>query len=143
MNRMKTQFSEILSEIISHSEFSKNEMIRNCDIDRSSFFKFLNGTRTPTLEQLNTICKKLLLTPDEERDLREAYSYATKGNKQISISNRIIEILWTLETGSDRGKNAAGISACEASEPAFEVISGSGQVLEYLKSAVLYEAAKA
>ena len=143
MNRMKTQFSEILSEIISHSEFSKNEMIRNCDIDRSSFFKFLNGTRTPTQEQLNTICKKLLLTPDEERDLREAYSYATKGNKQISISNRIIEILWTLETGSDRGKNAAGISACEASEPAFEVISGSGQVLEYLKSAVLYEAAKA
>ena len=94
---MNTQFSQILSEIISNSELSKNEMIRNCDIDRSSFFKFLNGTRTPTPEQLNTICKKLLLTPDEERELREAYFYVTGGNKTITISNSIIDMMWALE----------------------------------------------
>ena len=38
---MKNTFAELLSEVISNSEISKNEMIRECDIDRSSFFKFI------------------------------------------------------------------------------------------------------
>jgi len=139
---MKTQFSEILSEIISQSEFSKNEMIRNCDIDRSSFFKFLNGTRTPTREQLNTICRKLLLTPDEERDLREAYSYATRGNKQITISNRVLDILWALENGNGERAKKNAASSEGISAPKYEVISGSREVFEYLRSAMIYEASE-
>ena len=33
---MKNTFAELLSEVISNSEISKNEMIRECDIDRLS-----------------------------------------------------------------------------------------------------------
>ena len=55
---MKNTFAELLTEIISQSEISKNEMIRTCDIDRSSFFKFLSGQRIPTMEQFNRICEK-------------------------------------------------------------------------------------
>ena len=139
---MNTQFSQILSEIISNSELSKNEMIRNCDIDRSSFFKFLNGTRTPTPEQLNTICKKLLLTPDEERELREAYLYVTGGNKTITISNSIIDMMWALEKAENTKEQPFFLPVSSGPESSVSVITGSEQVLMYLQTAVMRETLK-
>lgn len=100
---MKTQFSEVLSEILSHSEISKNEMIRLCNIDRSSFFKFLNGSRTPTQEQLNTILSKLQLSPDEERELKNAYAHTMKSDSQLICNDHISDFLWTLEGCEESG----------------------------------------
>lgn len=94
---MKNPFSELLSDIISQSQISKNEMIRACDIDRSSFYKFLNGTRTPTMEQLNTICNKLQFSPMEEIALRQEYARITQGESSVRYRNRIASFLWDLE----------------------------------------------
>lgn len=94
---MKTTFSELLSDIISQSEISKNEMIRACDIDRSSFFKFLNGSRIPTMEQLNRICSKLQFTPMEEKKLRTEYARITNGERRVLSQDKIAKLLWKIE----------------------------------------------
>ena len=97
---MKTSFSDLLSEIISQSEISKNEMIRACDIDRSSFFKFLNGSRIPTAQQLNRICSKLQFSPQEEKALRLEYAKITQGESNVRSGTRIADLLWKLEEAS-------------------------------------------
>ena len=86
---MKNTFAELLTEVISQSEISKNEMIRTCDIDRSSFFKFLSGQRIPTMEQFNRICEKLQFSPSEEKSLRLEYAKITQGEQKIRSGHRI------------------------------------------------------
>ena len=94
---MKNSFSELLSEFISQSGISKNEIIRACDIDRSSFFKFLNGGRIPTNEQLNKICSKLQFTAPEEKALRLEYARVTIGERKVLTHQRIAQLLWKME----------------------------------------------
>lgn len=98
---MKNSFSELLSEIISQSDISKNEIIRACDIDRSSFFKFLNGNRIPTNDQLNKICNKLQLSPPEEKALRLEHTRITSGEKKVLSQQRIAQFLWRIEEGEN------------------------------------------
>lgn len=135
---MKNLFSELLSEIISQSEISKNEMIRACDIDRSSFFKFLNGSRLPTPEQLNRICSKLQFSPLEEKKLRTEYARVTQGEQKVRVGDRIATLLWKLEEAS----NAA---VTEIREPVPQtgsskvVVSGSSQVFELLTNTIVQE----
>ena len=138
---MKTPFSELLSSIISQSEVSKNEMIRACDIDRSSFFKFLSGSRVPTAQQLNTICSKLQFSPDEEKALRLEYARVTQGEKAVRSKDRIAALLWKLEETDDL--DAFPLSnAREAviSDKIETVTAGEGNVMDLLTGLILREA---
>lgn len=93
---MQNNFSELLNDAISKSDVSKNEIIRECDIDRSSFFKFLNGTRRPTSEQFSKICSKLQLSPSDAKHLQTAYSNEVLGEHSVRINNQISDLLWLL-----------------------------------------------
>ena len=142
---MKNTFAELLTEIISQSEISKNEMIRTCDIDRSSFFKFLSGQRIPTMEQFNRICEKLQFSPSEEKSLRLEYAKITQGEQKIRSGNRIIELLWKLEDSNNiemlwKDYDAERRETEKTSELTESVIQGKRKVLELLKSTVLNEA---
>lgn len=142
---MKNTFAELLSEVISQSEISKNEMIRTCDIDRSSFFKFLNGSRIPTMEQLNRICDKLQFSPSEEKSLRLEYAKITQGERRIRSENRIAELLWKLEDSNNidtswKDCDAERRETEQTSELTETVIRGKRKVLELIKSTILNEA---
>ena len=138
---MKNTFAELLSEIISHSEISKNEMIRACDIDRSSFFKFLNGARIPTAEQFTRICDKLQFYPEEEKKLRLEYAKITQGEQKVLSENWILELLWKLENSimiDNAGERFADGRTEEQSRGLNEtVIFGKRKVLELLENTIL------
>ena len=142
---MKNTFAELLSEVISQSEISKNEMIRACEIDRSSFFKFLNGSRIPTTDQLNRICDKLQFSPSEEKSLRLEYAKITQGERRIRSENRIAELLWKLEDSNNidtswKDCDAERRETEQTSELTETVIRGKRKVLELIKSTILNEA---
>ena len=137
---MKTPFSELLSSIVSQSEISKNEMIRACDIDRSSFFKFLSGSRVPTLRQLNTICAKLQFSPDEEKALRLEYARVTQGEKTVRSRDRIAALLWKLEETDD----LAALPLSEVRDTDIDIktggmIAGDTNVMDLLTGLILRE----
>ena len=74
-----SKFSDQLSQSIKLSGKSKNQIIDESKINRSSFFKFLNGKRTPTKEHLSAILAALQLPPGEEEQLRKLYEIAEIG----------------------------------------------------------------
>ena len=133
---MKTAFSEFLSEIISKSGYSKNEIIRLCDIDRSSFYKFLSGSRIPTSEQFEMLCNKLQISNADEKELRVKYALLTKGKRKVDIEDRIGDFLWKLENLNEssvaRMVEPRSIIECENSS----VISGRGSVLGIMMSII-------
>lgn len=135
---MKNQFSELLSEIIADSEISKNEMIRACDIDRSSFFKFLNGTRLPTPEQLDRICSKLQFTPLEEKRLRTEYARITKGEKKVHVVDRISALMWKMEDASNSDAMPA-VSFERTHIDGKAVVSGKNKVYELMIDTIMQE----
>lgn len=51
---------------------SKNELIRQTRIDRGSFYKIINGTRNPTMEQYRLIRDHLTLSHEEKAELEHA-----------------------------------------------------------------------
>ena len=74
-----SKFSDQLSQAIKLSGKSKNQIIEESKINRSSFFQFLNGKRIPTKEHLAAILAALQLTPGEEEQLRKLYEIAEIG----------------------------------------------------------------
>ena len=141
---MKNTFAELLSEVISNSEISKNEMIRECDIDRSSFFKFLSGTRIPTTEQFNRICNKLQFSPSEEKMLRMEYAKITQGEQKVSTGNRITELLWKLEDSNNIDSDLLDFTENRDKEKTTDsedsVVYGKQKVFELLKSTIVNQA---
>lgn len=74
-----SKFSDQLSQAIKLSGKSKNQIIEESKINRSSFFQFLDGKRMPTKEHLAAILAALQLTPGEEEQLRKLYEIAEIG----------------------------------------------------------------
>lgn len=67
------EFGRLLNEMMEALDESKNEIISRTGIDRSTFFKFLNGKRFPTADQLNVIISKSGISESDGRKLRKAY----------------------------------------------------------------------
>ena len=67
------EFGRLLNEMMEALDESKNEIISRTGIDRSTFFKFLNGKRFPTADQLNVIIRKSGISESDGRKLRKAY----------------------------------------------------------------------
>ena len=135
---MQNSFTESLSDIILRSNISKNQLVRESDIDRSSFFKILNGTRMPTADQFNRICRKLQLSPSDEKRLRKAYSKMTLGEKKVRLRDQLTDLLWMLEDADE-------IAALDLVKPVQEpgdnetMICGKHAVFELLTNSVLRE----
>ena len=137
---MKNAFSQLLSDIISQSEISKNEMIRACDIDRSSFFKFLNGSRLPTAEQFSRICTKLRFSPEEEKALRYEYARVSKGEKSVRAGSRITDLLWKLEDGTQTIDTNKYSSKGAVHRKGAVMAAGKEEVLSLVKHSIMESA---
>ena len=142
---MQNSFSEALLDIISRSNISKNELIRECDIDRSSFFKILNGTRIPTAKQFAQICCKLKLSPADEKKLRTAYSKITLGERKVQFYDCLTELLWIFENTDeteplDISKPFQKSNSFQKSYNNEVIVSGKRAVFELFTNTILQEA---
>ena len=76
---MNSPFSLFLAGLIEESGLGKNSIIRSTGINRSTFFKFLNGSRIPTHAQYKDIKRVLPLSAADVRKLDELYEFETVG----------------------------------------------------------------
>lgn len=99
-----SKFSDQLNLSVKLSGKSKNQIIDESKINRSSFFQFLNGKRMPTKEHLTAILAALQLTPGEEEQLRKLYQIAEIGENIYESRMGCAECLEDLSllTGSNR-----------------------------------------
>lgn len=99
----ETNFSLLLKEYIEKNHLSKNELVRESGIDRSSFFQFLNGKRIPTKKQINDIILILQISSIEKKNLIEQYERMQIGDhiwKSRSTVRRCLETVANSEKTS-------------------------------------------
>lgn len=87
---MDTTFSILLNRYVDSLTINKAEFIRMCSIDKSTFYKILNGTRIPTKKQFQTICNNLTLSDRDYIELEKSYFSVLNGQQAVdSISGAI------------------------------------------------------
>lgn len=74
------EFSQLLSKYIHQKDAKTSALAQYCGLDRSNFYKIINGKRNPTsLEQVRKMCKFLNLTYSEQKEMEEAYEISIAG----------------------------------------------------------------
>ena len=93
-------FTEYLTQLIEARKLSKNKLIRETGIDRSSFFQFLKGSRKPTGSQLTKIALAAGFNTEERSLLHELYVTEKYGEQTCLTWKTIRENLAKLDTMS-------------------------------------------
>jgi predicted transcriptional regulator len=75
-----TQFSNKLETLINKSGSNKYRLSKELGIDRVTLYRFINGERVPKKDVVDKICATLLMSPNEEKELRELYGIARIGD---------------------------------------------------------------
>lgn len=75
----QTEFGQMLRSIIGNYDLSINGTIKRTGINRSSFYKFLNGERLPTPAHLQEIIHALTLSDADASALQSAYEEVRYG----------------------------------------------------------------
>ena len=91
-------FAEYLTQLTEEYGISKNRLIRETGIDRSSFFQFLKGTRKPTGRQLLQIGLAAGFQKEERRLLHELYVKEKYGEETFRLWEKIRETINRLDT---------------------------------------------
>ena len=94
-------FSDYLSRCIDrHVETagcSKNELIRSCQVNRSTFFQCMRGDRLPTEQLFHTLLERMKLAAEEQEALERRYRLAQLGEERY---RRRLAVLRCLEAFS-------------------------------------------
>lgn len=83
---MADQFAEALRGYIDAQEVSKNQIIRESGIDRSSFFQYLNGRRMPGYWKMRKIAQAIGLSLQDRMKLERLY-YRERSGEQFLHEN--------------------------------------------------------
>lgn len=121
---MNSPFSSFLASLIEESGLGKNNIIRNTGINRSSFYKFLNGSRIPTNAQYNEIKRVLPLSVSDVKRLDELYAFETMG---FDVTFNRDSVIRCLETVADyensvrtSGRTGLSVSKYQSDKLAFD-----------------------
>ena len=87
---------QILTRYIETCGSSNNAIIRRTKIDRSSFYKILNGKRMPTEEQAERIIRAMMLPYREENQLRDMLMRLVVGEREWEDRKQVQRILQML-----------------------------------------------
>lgn len=98
--------SDHLREILDNRKISKNALIREIGIDRSTFYQIISGKRTATPSQFQDILKKLNLDPEERVILTEEYEKDKIGESVFEERAEIKSFLYQLDKLSVEDNNA-------------------------------------
>lgn len=66
-------FHKLLNSIIDSQPVTKNSLINETGIDRSSFYQILSGKRIPTKDQITSIIRQLDISAADEMALYDAF----------------------------------------------------------------------
>lgn len=66
-------FHSLLNSIIDSQSVTKNSLINETGIDRSSFYQILSGKRIPTKDQITSIIRQLDISAADEMALYDAF----------------------------------------------------------------------
>ena len=91
-------FTEFLTSLIDSYGLSKNKLIKETGIDRSSFFQFLKGSRRPTGKQLSKIAYAAGFKDEENRLLHELYVKDKYGEKTCHSWQTIRKMIGKLDS---------------------------------------------
>ena len=80
----------LLSKMIDQKGISKNNLIREIGVDRSTFYKLINGKRTPTKEQFCLILLQMDLSTEEKLQLIEEYEFRRYWKPEEEFSLKIV-----------------------------------------------------
>lgn len=138
------EFGKLLNEKLEALPSSKNETIRLTEINRSTFFKFLNGRRFPTAEQMDAILDRAGFSAQDQAELRRAYddahySYAAYNSieivrqcmesvSQVELARKYGEMQRTADAGTPR--EAAAMAGVTAEQPA----AAGGEATDFFRS---------
>lgn len=87
-------FSQLLSSYVNSSNVNVSKMASYCEIDRSSMYKILQGTRKPgTLDLVVRISHYLNLSPEQTELLTEQYEILQVGPKTYERRKAIYNLL--------------------------------------------------
>lgn len=87
-------FSQLLSSYVNASNVNVSKMASYCEIDRSSMYKILQGTRKPgTLDLVIRISHYLNLSPEQTELLTEQYEILQVGPKTYERRKAIYNLL--------------------------------------------------
>ena len=75
-----TNTAGLLTKVIEQQGISRNKLIHDSSIDRSSFYQILSGRRPGTIEQYARILSQFKLTPGLTQQLLEEYGARKYGN---------------------------------------------------------------
>lgn len=78
-------FHSLLNSIIDSQSVTKNSLINETGIDRSSFYQILSGKRIPTKDQITSIIRQLDISATDEMALYDALLSGTAGRDQLSL----------------------------------------------------------
>lgn len=90
---------ELLNRLIAESGRSKNAIIKQVHIDRSSFYKILNGERHATAEQILRILDVLEADPAAREQVIDAYELEQAGEELYALRGAVREFLSGLSLG--------------------------------------------
>lgn len=69
-----SEFSELLSQHIHNKNIKTYPLAQYCGLDRSNMYKVINGKRKPpSFEMVTNMCKFMQLSPNETKEMQEAY----------------------------------------------------------------------
>ena len=91
-------FSDYLITLIDTYGLSKNKLIRETGIDRSSFFQFLKGSRKPTGKQLSKIAYAAGFKDEEKKLLHELYVKDKYGKETFRAWQKVREMIGKLDS---------------------------------------------
>ncbi|OON86078.1 hypothetical protein BXO88_09605 [Oribacterium sp. C9] len=104
---MNSPFSSFLASLIEESGLGKNSIIRNTGINRSTFYKFLNGSRIPTNFQYKEIKRVLPLSVADVKRLDELYALESMGVDVTLNRKSVIRCLGTVADYEDSEKTSS------------------------------------
>ncbi len=133
MSAFSEQLNACVNLYVERSSGSKNALIDACQVNRSTFFQCMRGSRVPTESFFQTLLQLLQLAPGEEAKLRKLYHIAQIGENVYRSRLRVEKSLEAIATLSGEGipqihqfSGAAHINAtCIA-------INGENQVFQEL-----------
>lgn len=112
-----TNFSDLLNTWLSYNEQSKNKLIQQTGIDRSSFFQILKGKRLPTDTQMCSILSSLVIPEDGKSALYDAY-YMDKYGEDAYIDREFVLNIFKLLKKHENPVSQPSVQYNKSSHPA-------------------------
>ena len=130
-------FSEYLNicinQYVEAEKGSKNELITACQVNRSTFFQCLRGTRLPTKALFQTLLEVLRLSSGEEEKLQQLYYIAQIGESAYRIQQWVGKCLATLAAlSAEEGTQMYQFAETTYIEPDQAAIYGEDRILQEL-----------